>query len=67
REELLAVRHDMDEIRDFLKVDSIAYQTLDGMLSSVSNPADHYCHACFSGEYSVKPDSQPDKFAMERT
>ncbi len=67
REELLAVRHDMGEIRDFLKVDSIAYQALDGMLSCVSNPADHYCHACFSGEYPVRPEREPDKFAMERT
>lgn len=66
RDELLAVRHDMKEIREFLKVDSITYQTLEGMLSCVSSPADHYCHACFSGEYSVRPDREPDKFAMER-
>jgi len=66
RRELLAVRHDMDEIRDFLKVDSIAYQTLDGMLSAVSKAPDHYCHACFTGEYAVAPDEGADKFILER-
>jgi len=67
RAELLAARHNMDEIREFLKVDSIGYQTLEGMLSCVSNPPDHYCHACFSGEYAVSPESGMNKFALERT
>jgi len=66
RRELLAARYDMDEIRDFLKVDSIAYQTLDGMLSCVSNPPENYCHACFTGEYAVAPDEGADKFILER-
>ena len=65
-QELLAVRHDMEEIRDFLKVDSVCYQTLEGMLSAVSNPPEHYCHACFSGEYAVTPDLNAGKFVLER-
>lgn len=66
RKELLAVKHNLDEIRDFLKVDSVAYNTLDGMLSSVSNPPDHYCHACFTGEYAVPVEGELDKFALEK-
>jgi amidophosphoribosyltransferase len=67
RDELLAVRHDLEEIREFLKVDSIAYQSLEGMLSCVSNPPGHYCHACFTGEYALEPSAEADKFALERT
>jgi len=66
REELLAARYDIDRIREFLKVDSVAYNTLDGMLSCVSNPPSHYCHACFTGEYEVSVDRGTDKFVMEK-
>ena len=66
RGELLAASHNMDEIREFLKVDSVAYNTLEGMLSCVSNPPEHYCHACFTGEYIVQVDEDTGKFALER-
>jgi len=36
------------------------------MLSSVSNPPSHYCHACFSGEYGVPVDEETDKFVLEK-
>jgi amidophosphoribosyltransferase len=67
RSELLAANHGMDEIRDFLKVDSVAYNTLEGMLSCVSNPPEHYCHACFTGEYAVQVDEKTDKFILEKS
>ena len=67
RQELLAVRYNLEEIKEFLKVDSIAYQTLDGMLSCVSNPPDHYCHACFTGRYPVVAGQKTGKFILERT
>jgi amidophosphoribosyltransferase len=67
RSELLAAKYNLDEIRDFLKVDSVAYNTLGGMLSCVSNPPEHYCHACFSGEYAVPVDESTDKFSLEKS
>jgi amidophosphoribosyltransferase len=67
KKELLAANHDLNEIRDFLKVDSVTYNTLEGMLSCVSNPPEHYCHACFTGEYIVPVDEGTNKFVMERT
>ena len=66
RKQLLAANYDIAAIREFLKVDSVAYQTLEGMLSSVSNPPDHYCHACFTGEYCVPAEEEMDKLALER-
>jgi len=44
----------VDEIRDFLAVDSLGYLSLEGMLAAAGQlPADkpHFCHACFSGQY----------------
>lgn len=66
KEELLANDRDFDQIRDFLKVDSIGYTSLDGMLSCASLPADHYCTACWSGEYRIPIDIAVNKSSMER-
>ena len=64
--ELLAAEHSLDKIADFLHADSIGYLSLDAMLACASNPPDHYCTACWSGEYPVKVDGDVGKFALER-
>ncbi len=65
KEELLANNRDLDQIRDFLGVDSVGYTSLEGMLSSTSLPADHYCTACWSGEYRIPVDTVVNKYALE--
>jgi amidophosphoribosyltransferase len=53
RGELIAANESLDEIRDFIEADSLAYLSLEGMLRSVSGPADSYCTACWTGRYRV--------------
>ena len=53
-EELIASDHDVEAIRDFAGADSLAYLSLDGMLSCVSGPRQSYCTACWTGEYAVE-------------
>jgi amidophosphoribosyltransferase len=53
RGELIAANKPLDEIQRFLEADSLAYLSLDGMLRSVSGPADSYCTACWTGRYRV--------------
>ncbi|MFP5288923.1 MAG: amidophosphoribosyltransferase [Thermoanaerobaculia bacterium] len=53
REELIASRHSIEEIRQYIEADSLAYLSLEGMLASVSGPADSYCTACWTGDYPV--------------
>ncbi len=65
KEELLANNKDMDQIKDYLKVDSIGYLSLEGMLSCVSLP-EHYCNACWSGKYPIPIKTIVNKFTMER-
>ena len=48
--ELIATTHSLEEIRDFLGVDSLGYLSLDGMLHA-GRHGNTFCHACFSGEY----------------
>jgi amidophosphoribosyltransferase len=65
-EELLANQRDMKQIKEFLEVDSIGYISLEGLLSCASLPADHYCTACWSGDYRIPVKTVANKFPMER-
>lgn len=51
--QLIAHNRSVEEIRAFLGVDSLHYLSLDGMLSCVARPAEHYCTACFTGDYRI--------------
>jgi len=66
KEELLANNRNLDEIREFLEVDSIGYISLEGMLGRAALPEDHYCTACWSGSYRIPVDVAVNKFVMER-
>jgi amidophosphoribosyltransferase len=66
REELLANNRDLEQIREFLEVDSVGYVSLEGLLSCASLPADHYCTACWSGDYRVPVDVSVNKLSLER-
>ncbi|MCX5753299.1 MAG: amidophosphoribosyltransferase, partial [Candidatus Krumholzibacteria bacterium] len=52
RRELIASSHTVDEIRDYLGVDSLHYLSREGLLTCVEEPHG-YCVACFSGDYPV--------------
>ena len=54
RSELLAANMELEEIRDYLKVDSIAYLTLDRLVAATGTPQSGFCDACFTGDYPVE-------------
>src|SRR5918995_2102627 len=62
REELIAATHSMEEIRQFLGVDSLGYLSLEGMLTAAGKDTG-FCHACFSGNY---PTTTPDDLVQLR-
>ena len=64
--QLIAATRRVDEVRDFLGVDSLHYLSLDGMLSCVSRSTDSYCTACFSGHYRLNIDKPVTKLGLER-
>lgn len=65
KEELLANGRDLEQIKEFLEVDSVGYASLKGILSCAALPEDHYCTACWSGKYPIPVDITLNKFAME--
>ena len=54
RKELIASSHSVQEIADYLRVDSLAYLSVEGLMSSVQTN-EGFCQACFTGEYPVEP------------
>ena len=64
--ELIAARETCEGIAEFLEIETLGYQTLDGLLTSVSGPRNHYCVACFTGEYPVPVPGGLDKFSLEK-
>ncbi len=53
RDDLIAARYQVGEIRDFIEADSLAYLSLEGLLGCLGGEDDSYCTACWSGEYRV--------------
>ena len=65
KQELIAARSSLDDIRKFLDLDTLGYLSVDGMLSCVQGPRENYCTACFTGEYCVLPSEDVGKFSLE--
>jgi amidophosphoribosyltransferase len=54
RGELIASTHSVDEIRERIGADSLAYLSNEGLLAAVGDAGgDRHCTACFSGRYPV--------------
>lgn len=51
RDQLIANGRTVEQIREFLGVDSLAYLSLEGMLACVHRQPSDWCTACFSGDY----------------
>jgi len=62
---LLANQMGPDEIGKYLGVDSIGYLDIAGMVRAIGLPENHFCLACFNGDYPVPFDPELDKFIME--
>ena len=66
-EELIAHNRTVEQIRDFLEVDSLAYLSIDRHARLHEQaPKPHYCTACWSGEYKIPIDQPQSKFSFER-
>jgi amidophosphoribosyltransferase len=53
KSDLIAATHSLEEIREFLEADSVAYLSLEGLLSAVGSERRSYCTSCYTGVYPV--------------
>ena len=64
--ELIACDHSVEEIKNMLGLDSLAYLSIDGLLNSTKTSRDGFCLACFDGNYPVPIAEGAGKFCLER-
>ncbi len=64
RNELIAARKNVEEIRVHIEADSLGFLSLEGMLAAVEREGP-MCHACYSGEYPIVPDEELSKESLE--
>ncbi len=65
RGELLAASLTVDEIREYLDVDSLAYLTIDRLMASTGAVGAGFCDACLTGEYPVEIPSNLSESLLE--
>jgi amidophosphoribosyltransferase len=65
KKELVASKHDIAWIRDFIGADTLEYLSLEGMLKSMPIPKEKFCTACYTGEYPTCPPCKASKKVLE--
>jgi amidophosphoribosyltransferase len=65
RRELIGALKTVEEISQYLGVDSLGYISLEGMLSVEREPR-RFCRACFTGDYPVPIDPTASKLSLEQ-
>jgi len=68
QDQLIAATKSVDEIAKQIGVDSLAYLSWEGMLQATGENPDHFCSACFTGDYPIEiPDQvKQSKLLLEQ-
>jgi amidophosphoribosyltransferase len=65
RKYLMAANYTVEEICHYLKADSLAYLSQEGMVEATGLSPDSFCMACYDGHYPVPYDETLHKHIME--
>jgi amidophosphoribosyltransferase len=71
KHELIASKHSIEEIAEYIGVDSLAYLSMEGLYRAVESTQGSFCDACFSGNYpagtpvQIKPKRQQMLFERD--
>jgi amidophosphoribosyltransferase len=49
--ELIGSSHSIEQIRQFVDADTLAYLPIDGLRIAVDDKKGDYCYACYTGDY----------------
>lgn len=66
RSKLMASNYTSEEIKQYLKADSLHYLSQEGMVSATGLSRDSFCMACYDGNYPVPYNAEVTKSVMER-
>jgi amidophosphoribosyltransferase len=65
RGELIAAQKSVEEIRDFIGLESLGYLGIDSLVKATDIPTEDLCLACFDGKYPVPIDEKFSKYCLE--
>jgi amidophosphoribosyltransferase len=65
RGELIAASKAVEEIREFVGLDTLGYLSVENLVKACSIPSERLCLACFTGDYPVPIDEGFSKFCLE--
>lgn len=63
--ELIACHHTVEQVKDYIGLDSLCYLSIPGMLEATRLDQNDFCLACFDGKYPVEPDESFSKLCLE--
>ena len=66
KDKLIAHNMDVDEMRDFLGVDSLAFQTMDGLVEATGIGKEQFCLGCFNNDYPTLTPKEYDSGKVRR-
>ena len=62
--ELVAAKKSVEEIREYLDLDTLYYLSLEGMIRATGGDPNSFCKACFDGKYPIPPDTTFNKLSF---
>lgn len=62
--QLIACKKEIEEIAQYLGLDSLHYLSLDGLVEATGLTREDFCLACFDGKYPVEPDKSFQKNSL---
>ncbi|MBW1861499.1 MAG: amidophosphoribosyltransferase [Deltaproteobacteria bacterium] len=65
RGELIAAHRSVEEIRDFIGLDSLCYLDIKNLVKATDIPGEDLCVACFDGNYPIPIDKEFTKYCLE--
>jgi len=63
--ELIAAQHTVEEVKNFIGLDSLCYLSLSGMLEATGVEENGFCLACFDGKYPIQAENGCSKLCLE--
>ncbi len=67
KKELIASNRTLEQVREFVGVDTLNYISIEGMLNSMLLPKEEFCTACFTGNYPTTICKPPSKKSLEKS
>jgi amidophosphoribosyltransferase len=63
--ELIACQHTVEEVKNYIGLDSLCYLSIPGMLEATEVHENSFCLACFDGSYPIEPEGDVSKLCLE--